>query len=606
MTGPPILYDVATSVEIVKQRQNILTSSHGEKRNHDRIHWNSPHGAIFRDVTKTTNAQDAKRPRVRTLPKDCIEASRITVVGESDQTTDRGREPEPSLAPAPGPSQNALLSLHHPRYGLPTQLVKNLEALGITSIYAWQSSCLLGRGLLDGQQNLVYSAPTGGGKSLIADILMLKKVIEEPPKKAILVLPYVALVQEKLKWLRKVVDGVSKNLEMPDQSNSQIPRVSKLHTGALRVVGFLGGKRATSCWSDFDVAVCTIEKVASIIFQSMVCLTDLLKANGLINTAVEDGSISDLGVLVLDELHMINDDHRGYLMELIASKILSLEHHVQLIGMSATLTNTEVLAKWVDAKYYNTKYVPVPIQEFLVCDSSIYITSTSRAFYRSASQLQSTEPSLGVFPTRQIQKSNHHELRNSTTNAVVALAIETAKAGFGALVFCSSRQGCQKTAALIASAMPHEVNDAALDRRQDVISELRSLHVGVDETLGKTIIHGVAFHHAGLTIEERDIVAAAYDFGVVKVIVATCSLAAGINLPARRVILQGARMGRDLIGPAMLRQMRGRAGRKGKDERGESYLCCEKADLEEVTQLLEAELPIVESSLTPEKRGIKR
>ena len=52
--------------------------------------------------------------------------------------------------------------------------------------------------------------------------------------------------------------------------------------------------------------------------------------------------------------------------------------------------------------------------------------------------------------------------------------------------------------------------------------------------------------------------------------------------------------------------MRGRAGRKGKDEVGESYLCCQKADLEEVTQLIEANLPTVESSLTPEKRGIQR
>ena len=57
---------------------------------------------------------------------------------------------------------------------------------------------------------------------------------------------------------------------------------------------------------------------------------------------------------------------------------------------------------------------------------------------------------------------------------------------------------------------------------------------------------------AGLTTEERDIVAEAYDTGILRIIVATCSLAAGINLPARRVILHGARMGRDLIGPAML------------------------------------------------------
>ena len=101
-------------------------------------------------------------------------------------------------------------------------------------------------------------------------------------------------------------------------------------------------------------------------------------------------------------------------------------------------------------------------------------------------------------------------------------------------------------------------------------------------------------------------VAEAFDQGILKVMVATCSLAAGINLPARRVILNGARMGRDLVGPAMLRQMRGRAGRKGKDEIGETYLCCHKSDLEAVAELLEAELPPVESCLTHDKRGVKR
>lgn len=62
----------------------------------------------------------------------------------------------------------------------------------------------------------------------------------------------------------------------------------------------------------------------------------------------------------------------------------------------------------------------------------------------------------------------------------------------------------------------------------------------------------ISFTDAGLTTEERDLVAAAYDQGTIKVIVATCSLAAGINLPARRVILHGARMGAELVGPAML------------------------------------------------------
>ena len=311
-------------------------------------------------------------------------------------------------------------------------------------------------------------------------------------------------------------------------------------------------------------------------------------------------------------------------MEIMASKLLVLERPVQIVGMSATLNvrfalcnllafslrwkNTEVLAKWLNAKYYNTKYAPIPIEEYLVYDHSIYPVSTSSAFFKTASQIKSTQSSLGVTPTRQIQRSEHKELKSPLLNAVVSLAVETAQASYGALVFCSGRQGCQSTAQLISEAMlaSSDVDIEKLDKRRDVVSDLRSLPFSIDETLEKTIIRGVAFHHAGLTIEERDIVAEAYDKGIISVIVATCSLAAGINLPARRVILHGARMGRDLIGPAMLRQMRGRAGRKGKDEIGESYLCCQKADLEEVAQLLEAEMPMVESSLTPEKVGIKR
>ena len=172
------------------------------------------------------------------------------------------------------------------------------------------------------------------------------------------------------------------------------------------------------------------------------------------------------------------------------------------------------------------------------------------------------------------------ELKSSLLNAVVSLADETATAGFGALVFCSGRQSCQNMAALISEAISVEsFTDDMLDRRKDVLTELRSLPVGLDATLSKTIIRGVAFHRefllcvyesfgkhskyelilldAGLTAEERDVIAEAYDNGIIRVIVATCSLAAGINLPARRVILQGARMGRDLIGPAMLYAFKG-------------------------------------------------
>lgn len=65
-------------------------------------------------------------------------------------------------------------------------------------------------------------------------------------------------------------------------------------------------------------------------------------------------------------------------------------------------------------------------------------------------------------------------------------------------------------------------------------------------------------------------------------------------------------MGRDFVGPSMLRQMRGRAGRKGKDEVGETYLCCRKEELEQVVDLMHADLPQVTSSLDTDKQRIRR
>lgn len=79
-----------------------------------------------------------------------------------------------TIAATPTPAMNPLLSLSHPVYGLPEQLVKNFFSAGINSIYPWQSRCLLANRLLSGEGNLVYTAPTGGGKSLVADVLMLK------------------------------------------------------------------------------------------------------------------------------------------------------------------------------------------------------------------------------------------------------------------------------------------------------------------------------------------------------------------------------------------------------------------------------------------------
>ncbi|CAI7646973.1 unnamed protein product [Penicillium viridicatum] len=492
-------------------------------------------------------------------------------------------------ATAPPSSQNPLLSLSNPKYGLPPALTANFAALGVRNIYPWQASCLLARGLLSGERHLVYTAPTGGGKSLVADVLLLKRIIENPGRKALLVLPYVALVQEKLKWMRRIVQDVERNIP-DDDDDDKFPRRrwKKLHKN-IRVTGFFGGSRTTATWADTDIAVCTIEK-----------------ANSLINSAIEECSIGDLGVVVLDELHMLDDEHRGYLLELMVTKLLLLQQDVQIVGMSATLSNTEMLAQWMNAKFYISTYRPIPIDEYLVYENGIYPAATSRQLFQTASKLTAAASLHDTIPPhRIIEPSTFKQLSNSATNAMVALAVETAAAGFGSLVFCGSRNACQIHAATIGEAMPPAESEE-LNKRLDLLAELRSLACGLDPALETTIIKGTGFHNAGMTTEERELIAQAYDQGVIKVLVATCSLAAGVNLPARRVIINGARMGRELVGPAMLRQMCGRAGRKGKDEAGETYLICVKADMQAVCDLLDADMPAIESCLAPEKRGLKR
>lgn len=196
-----------TSIDIARQHQYKTNSLHGTKRSHEHID----------DITndKTVASHTSKTYQSNAGCKGRIEASSIYNVADGSIPPNPHIISKPATVSIQNLSQNPLLSLSHPGYGLPQTLVQNFISLGINSIYPWQSSCLLGRGLLEGEKNLVYTAPTGGGKSLVADVLMLKRLVEDSSKKAILVLPYVALVQEKLKWLRKVVEVRSSGANAP-------------------------------------------------------------------------------------------------------------------------------------------------------------------------------------------------------------------------------------------------------------------------------------------------------------------------------------------------------------------------------------------------------
>lgn len=162
------------------------------------------------------------------------------------------------------------------------------------------------------------------------------------------------------------------------------------------------------------------------------------------------------------------------------------------------------------------------VEEHLVFDNAIYPAAISSRFIKTATHLiaQTQMPSQYVvftprnvrtmqllnqgitrsqtkmMPNRIIRRSPDKELSDPLVNAVVSLANETARSGYGALVFCSSRLGCERDALLISQVLPRdeETNECTIERRKDLLNDLRSTSTGLDSMLERTIPVGVAFH----------------------------------------------------------------------------------------------------------------
>ncbi|KAH0628689.1 hypothetical protein JD844_010112 [Phrynosoma platyrhinos] len=412
-----------------------------------------------------------------------------------------------------------------------------------------------------------YHTPTSAGKTLVAELLILKRVLETR-KKALFILPFISVAKEKKYYLQAI-----------------------FQEAGVQVEAYVGSISPAVRFSALDVAVCTIER-----------------ANGLINRLIEQKALDSLGIVVVDELHMLGDSQRGYLLELLLTKVsflaekmnrrtsmgTPLSNVIQIVGMSATIPNLGLLASWLNAELYHTDFRPVPLVEQVKIGSKIYDDS--------------------IKTLREIQPLMH--IKNDEDH-VVTLCYETVQDGHSVLVFCPSKNWCEKLADIIAREFYNlqqkylqkmtTLTPVTLDmqRIEVLMGQLKNSPSGLDCVLQRTIKWGVAFHHAGLTFDERDIIEVAFRQGVLRVLVATSTLSSGVNLPARRVIIRTPMFGNRLLDVLTYKQMAGRAGRKGVDTIGESILICKPSEKSKGIALLQGHLkPVCSCLFSHEGEGI--
>ncbi|MEM2208101.1 MAG: DEAD/DEAH box helicase [Sulfolobales archaeon] len=244
--------------------------------------------------------------------------------------------------------------------------------------------------------------------------------------------------------------------------------------------------------------------------------------------------IRKIGTVVLDELHTVGDDERGHVVELVG--VRSLREGYRIIGLSAATGNSSELAEWLNADLVYDDWRPVRLVEG-------YYDRSTRAIVFDDGRIETVRGDLEAHALREAYVQNYQ-----------------------VLVFKHSRQQAENLARVLA--------DYSQEKCQDVLEEfLRREPPKVELDSSRYILSKcVAYHHAGLSTTTRKFVEELFRSRKIRAVVATPTLAAGVNLPARRVLVSVKRYEEGYmrgISVAEYKQMAGRAGRPGLDPYGE-------------------------------------
>jgi helicase len=410
------------------------------------------------------------------------------------------------------------------------QSVKDvLEGLGIKELFPPQADTIQA-GLLEGQ-NIVLASPTASGKTLIAELASMKHVLENHGK-VMYLSPLRALASEKYEEFRKYTDIVKAD-------------------GRKVSVGISTG--------DFDDADNWMERYD-------VIVTTNEKADSLLRHRAK--WMESISLVIADEVHLLNEGERGPTLEIVLARLMQVNPHIQILALSATITNVDEIAGWLNSKYIVTEWRPINLKEGVALQDEI-----------------------------QYKDGGSRRIEQETRFTYINLVLDTLRNGGQALVFASTRKNAVAAAKTLAGHMNkaapktgsklikqtmEEANRKVLEKEARKIEEAGE-KTQISDELADMVRAGVAYHHAGLSGSQRKIIEDAFKERKIKVLTATPTLAWGVNLPARTVIIQDYRRfeagyGNYPIPVLDYKQMAGRAGRPKYDKFGESVIIAKTRD----------------------------
>lgn len=373
--------------------------------------------------------------------------------------------------------------------------------------------------ILSGENTLVV-IPTASGKSLIAYIAIMKRLLlDNPGSRAIYIVPLKALAREKY---------------------SELQQIAK--SAGLRVGLGMGDGEGTNDLESSDIMVCTSEKLDSIM-------------------KLRPELISRVSIVVSDETHLLNDRDRGPTLEINLTRLRILRPDAQIIALSATVGNSEEISSWLDAKLIQSEWRPVKLEYSTLSDLFL-------------------EPRLVQIAKGETEDLNVPRVLSGPSSHICAAVLDdTIEQSGQLLIFVNSRRSAQSEARRLAKRNLKKLGDEEKEELGELAKKISSLNDSITgEALAEAVKGGVAFHHAGLTNRQRVLIEDAFKSRMLTAIAATPTLASGVNLPARRVLVRDMKrfdggMSRPLA-VMEVRQMLGRAGRPGFDDQGEAWIAC--------------------------------